>query len=52
MGLAVLTTVLAGTGGLASGLTATFLAAAAFPLTALVLFGIRARRIPAPPPAT
>lgn len=46
MGLAVLTSVLAGTGGLAGGLSTTFLAAAAFPLTALVLFGTWARRIP------
>jgi EmrB/QacA subfamily drug resistance transporter len=46
MGLAVLTSVLAGTGGLAGGLPTTFLTAAAFPLTALVLFGTWARRIP------
>jgi EmrB/QacA subfamily drug resistance transporter len=46
MGLAILTSVLAGTGGLAGGLSTTFLTAAAFPLTALVLFGTWARRIP------
>jgi MFS family permease len=48
MGLAVLTSVLAGAGGLAHGLPTTFLTAAGFPLSALVLFGIWARRIPAP----
>jgi MFS family permease len=48
IGLAVLTTVLAGTGGQLHGLPATFLATAAFPLLALVLFGVWARRIPSP----
>jgi EmrB/QacA subfamily drug resistance transporter len=48
MGLAILTSVLTGTGGLENGLSTTFLVAAAFPLTALILFGTWARRIPAP----
>ncbi|MCW2898535.1 MAG: family efflux transporter permease subunit [Streptosporangiaceae bacterium] len=48
MGLAVLTSVLAATGGLHSGLGATLLATAAFPLAGLILFGLWARRIPAP----
>jgi EmrB/QacA subfamily drug resistance transporter len=48
MGLAILTSVLTGTGGLENGLSTTFLVAAAFPLTALILFGAWARRIPAP----
>ncbi|MFJ9033690.1 MFS transporter [Streptomyces sp. NPDC102274] len=48
MGLAVLTSVLATTGGLDRGLGATLLATAAFPLAGLVLFGVWARRIPAP----
>jgi hypothetical protein len=46
MGLALLTSVLAATGGLANGLGATLLATAAFPLAGLVLFGVWARRIP------
>lgn len=48
MGLAVLTSVLAATGGLEHGLGTTLLATAAFPLAGLILFGIWARRIPAP----
>jgi predicted MFS family arabinose efflux permease len=48
MGLAVLTGILAATGGLDHGLGATLLATAAFPLAGLVLFGLWARRIPAP----
>ncbi|WP_164555572.1 MULTISPECIES: MFS transporter [unclassified Streptomyces] len=48
MGLAVLTSVLSATGGLEDGLGATLLATAAFPLAGLVLFGLWARRIPAP----
>ncbi|MDG9723272.1 MFS transporter [Streptomyces sp. DH41] len=48
MGLAVLTSVLSATGGLEGGLGATFLATAAFPLAGLLLFGLWARRIPAP----
>jgi MFS family permease len=48
MGLAILASVLAGTGGLDHGLSTTFLTAAAFPLTALILFGVWARRIPDP----
>ncbi|MFF0395987.1 MFS transporter [Streptomyces sp. NPDC005248] len=48
MGLAVLTSVLAATGGLEHGLGATLLATAAFPLAGLILFGVWARRIPAP----
>ncbi|MFR9794001.1 hypothetical protein ACL07V_36060 [Streptomyces sp. MB22_4] len=48
MGLAVLTSVLATTGGLDRGLDATLLATAAFPLAGLVLFGVWARRVPAP----
>ncbi|MFD2416117.1 MFS transporter [Amycolatopsis pigmentata] len=48
MGLAVLTSVLAATGGLDHGLSATLLATAAFPLAGLILFGVGARRIPAP----
>ncbi|WP_051371075.1 MFS transporter [Streptomyces sp. 142MFCol3.1] len=48
MGLAVLTSVLATTGGLGHGLGATLLATAAFPLAGLILFGVWARRIPAP----
>jgi EmrB/QacA subfamily drug resistance transporter len=47
MGLAVLTSVLAATGGLDHGLGATLLATAAFPLAGLILFGVWARRIPA-----
>ncbi|MEU6658710.1 MFS transporter [Streptomyces sp. NPDC046821] len=50
MGLAVLTSVLAATGGLKHGLGATLLATAAFPLAGLALFGVWARRIPAPDP--
>ncbi|MET7790453.1 MFS transporter [Streptomyces sp900116325] len=48
MGLAVLTSVLAATGGLEHGLGATLLATAAFPLAGLILFGVWARRIPTP----
>lgn len=48
MGLAVLTSILATTGGLDCGLGATLLATAAFPLAGLILFGVWARRIPAP----
>lgn len=48
MGLAVLTSVLATTGGPDRGLGATLLATAAFPLAGLVLFGVWARRVPAP----
>jgi EmrB/QacA subfamily drug resistance transporter len=48
MGLAVLTTVLAGSGGIESGLSTTLLAAAAFPLAGLLLFGIWARRLAHP----
>ncbi|MET8438774.1 MFS transporter [Streptomyces sp900116325] len=48
MGLAVLTSVLAATGGLTHGLGTTLLATAAFPLVGLALFGMWARRIPAP----
>ncbi|WP_051879202.1 MFS transporter [Streptomyces sp. NRRL B-24720] len=48
MGLAVLTSVLAATGGLEHGLGTTLLATAAFPLVGLTLFGVWARRIPAP----
>jgi EmrB/QacA subfamily drug resistance transporter len=48
MGLAVLTSVFAGAGGQAHGMPTTFLAAVAFPLSALILFGVWARRIPAP----
>jgi EmrB/QacA subfamily drug resistance transporter len=48
MGLAALTSVLATTGGLDHGLGATLLATAAFPLAGLALFGVWARRIPAP----
>lgn len=47
MGLAILTSVLAATGGLDHGLGATLLATAAFPLAGLILFGLWARRIPA-----
>lgn len=47
MGLAVLTSVLAATGGLDHGLGATLLATAAFPLAGLILFGVWAHRIPA-----
>ncbi|MDP9841753.1 MFS transporter [Streptosporangium lutulentum] len=47
MGLAVLTSVLAATGGLDHGLGTTLLATAAFPLAGLILFGVWARRIPA-----
>jgi hypothetical protein len=43
MGLAILTSVLTGTGGLENGLSTTFLVVAA----ALILFGAWARRIPA-----
>lgn len=50
MGLAVLTSVLAATGGLDHGLGTTLLATAAFPLTGLALFGLWARRLPAPTP--
>jgi MFS family permease len=46
MGLAILTSVLAATGGLDNGLGATLLATAAFPLAGLILFGTWARRIP------
>ncbi|MEU1371388.1 MFS transporter [Streptomyces sp. NPDC005803] len=48
MGLAILTSVLSATGGLGNGLGPTLLATAAFPLAGLVLFGVWARRIPAP----
>ncbi|MDW4918522.1 hypothetical protein [Streptomyces californicus] len=48
MGLAILTSVLSATGGLEHGLGATLLATAAFPLAGLLLFGLWARRIPAP----
>jgi MFS family permease len=48
MGLAVLTSVLSATGGLEDGLETTLLATAAFPLAGLLLFGLWARRIPAP----
>ncbi|MGC3001553.1 MFS transporter [Streptomyces sp. G35A] len=48
MGLAVLTSVLSATGGLEDGLGATLLATAAFSLAGLLLFGLWARRIPAP----
>jgi predicted MFS family arabinose efflux permease len=47
MGLAILTSVLAATGGLDHGLGATLLAAAVFPLAGLILFGVSARQIPA-----
>ncbi|SDP95633.1 drug resistance transporter, EmrB/QacA subfamily [Lentzea jiangxiensis] len=45
MGLAVLTGVLADNGGIESGLPTTLLAAAAFPLTGLLLFGFWGRRL-------
>ncbi|WP_432108791.1 MFS transporter [Streptomyces sp. AA1529] len=48
MGLAVLTSVLSATGGLEHGLGATLLATSAFPLAGLLLFGLWARRVPAP----
>jgi predicted MFS family arabinose efflux permease len=51
MGLAILTSVLAATGGLHTGLGPTLLATAAFPLAGLIFFGGWARRLPAPPNA-
>ncbi|MFJ8187253.1 hypothetical protein [Streptomyces sp. NPDC096105] len=48
MGLAALASVLSATGGPEGGPGATLLATAAFPLAGLLLFGLWARRIPAP----